>query len=91
MSINTNDSTEIKELHWMMDMLTNVDVGLIVLDASHMIQMWNRFMEDHSGILESEAKYKNIFGLFPELPQEWFEHKINSVFTLQCRAFSTWE
>jgi diguanylate cyclase len=91
MSINTNDSTEIKELHWMMDMLTNVDVGLVVLDASHMIQMWNRFMEDHSGILESEAKYKNIFGLFPELPQEWFEHKINSVFTLQCRAFSTWE
>lgn len=75
----------------MMDMLTNVDVGLIVIDASHEVQMWNRFMEDHSGILENEAKYKNIFGLFPELPEEWFRHKINSVFTLQCRAFSTWE
>lgn len=75
----------------MMDMLTNVDVGLVVLDASHEVQMWNRFMEDHSGIIESEARHKNIFGLFPELPEQWFKHKINSVFTLQCRAFSTWE
>ena len=75
----------------MMDMLTNVDVGLVVLDASHKIQMWNRFMEDHSGILESEAKSKSIFQLFPELPEAWFRHKIDSVFTLQCRAFSTWE
>jgi diguanylate cyclase len=87
----TNGNTEISELHWMMDMLTNVDVGLIVLDIFYDVQMWNRFMEDHSGIIESEAKHKNIFSLFPELPEAWFKHKINSVFTLQCRAFSTWE
>lgn len=81
----------IKELHWMIDMLTNVDVGLLVLDSSYCVQMWNRFMEDHSGIVEIEAKYKNLFSLFPDLPEIWFKHKIDSVFLLKSRAFSTWE
>ena len=82
---------EIKELHWMIDMLTNVDVGVVVLDASYKIQMWNRFMEDHSGKTENEARSQNIFNLFPELPEAWFKHKIDSVFMLKTRAFSTWE
>ncbi len=75
----------------MMDMLTNVDVGLMVLDRSYCIQMWNRFMEDHSGITESDAKARKIFALFPELPENWFRHKMDSVFFLKSRAFSTWE
>ena len=75
----------------MIDMLTNVDVGLLVLDTNYSVQMWNRFMEDHSGITEAEAKHKNIFALFPDLPEIWFKHKIDSVFLLKSRAFSTWE
>ena len=75
----------------MMDMLTNVDVGLVILDTDYRVQMWNRFMEDHSGILESNARNKTLFDLFAELPEKWFKHKINSVFTLKSRAFSTWE
>ncbi|MCP4489308.1 MAG: hypothetical protein GY820_18650 [Gammaproteobacteria bacterium] len=84
-------AAEIKELHWMMDMLTNVDVGLMVLDKSYCIQMWNRFLEDHSGITESDARSRVIFTLFPELPENWFRHKMDSVFFLKSRAFSTWE
>ncbi len=75
----------------MIDMLTNVDVGLVVLDKSYCIRMWNRFMEDHSAVTESDAKAKNIFTLFPELPENWFKHKMDSVFLLRSRAFSTWE
>jgi len=87
----TNSALEIKELHWLIDMLTNVDVGLVVLDRDYSIQMWNRFMEDHSNISEGEAKFKNIFALFPDLPENWLKHKMDSVFVLKSRAFSTWE
>ncbi len=87
----TDHSLDIKELHWMIDMLTNVDVGLFVLDTNYCIEMWNRFMEDHSGISETEAKYKNIFTVFPGLPENWLKHKMDSVFFLKSRAFSTWE
>ncbi len=91
MSKSDSANHGIKELHWLMDMLTNVDAGLIVLDVSYEVQMWNRFMEDHSGIKENETRQQNIFELFPELPEAWFKHKIDSVFMLKNRAFSTWE
>ncbi|NVJ61232.1 MAG: diguanylate cyclase [Gammaproteobacteria bacterium] len=85
------DKAEINELHWMMGMLTNVDVGLIVLDPGYTIKMWNRFMQDHSGKSDNQAINKNVFEVFPELPEAWFKHKIDSVFLLRSRAFSTWE
>jgi diguanylate cyclase len=90
-----NDLTEpvsqIKELHWMMDMLTNIDVGMVVLDKQYSVQMWNRFMEDYSGVTETDARSNNLFKLFPELPNKWLKHKMDSVFILNSRAFSTWE
>jgi diguanylate cyclase (GGDEF)-like protein len=85
------EKQELNELHWMMDMLTNVDVGLIVLDSAYCIKMWNRFMEDHSGKADGQVKNNSIFEVFPEVPEAWFKHKIDSVFTLKSRAFSTWE
>ncbi|NVJ49594.1 MAG: diguanylate cyclase [Gammaproteobacteria bacterium] len=72
-------------------MLTNVDVGLVVLDSAYCIQMWNRFMNDHSGRSDKEVKGESIFDIFPEVPEAWFKHKIDSVFLLKSRAFSTWE
>ncbi len=91
MSITEAESLEINELHWMMDMLTNVDVGLVVLDSGYSIQMWNRFMQDHSGKMDNDVKDRSIFEVFPEVPEAWFKHKIDSVFMLRSRAFSTWE
>lgn len=85
------DKQEINQLHWMMDMLTNVDVGLVVLDSAYCIKMWNRFMQDHSGKSDRDAMNKSIFEVFPEVPEAWFKHKIDSVFMLKSRAFSIWE
>ncbi|WMS88338.1 GGDEF domain-containing protein [Pleionea litopenaei] len=91
MSRSELDKNEIDGLHWMMDMLTNVDVGLVVLDSAYCIQMWNRFMHDHSGKSDLQVKGMSIFDVFPEVPEAWFKHKIDSVFLLKSRAFSTWE
>ncbi len=86
-----NNVAELKEFHWMMDMLQNIDVGLVVLNKENQIQLWNSFMENHSGILSTNTRKKNIFELFPEIDQDWFQHKVDSVFQLQIRAFSIWE
>ncbi|MDQ7049569.1 MAG: hypothetical protein Q9M92_08505 [Enterobacterales bacterium] len=37
------------------------------------------------------TRKKNIFELFPEIDQKWFQHKVDSVFQMQTRAFSIWE
>ncbi|MCW9016783.1 MAG: PAS domain-containing protein, partial [Kangiellaceae bacterium] len=82
---------QLKEFHWMMDMLQNIDVGLIVLNQNNEIQLWNSFMENHSGMLGVNAKGQNLFKLFPDIPADWFKHKVQSVFQLKTRAFSIWE
>lgn len=82
---------QLKEFHWMADMLQNIDAGLVVLNRQFEIQVWNSFMENHSGILAPKVKDKNLFKLFPDIPEDWFKHKVESVFELKARAFTIWE
>ncbi len=82
---------DIKEFHWLMDMLQTIDVGLVVLDKEFTVKVWNSFMESHSGMTPLQTKDKLIFDLFPDLPKEWLVHKANSVFMLKNRSFMTWE
>lgn len=87
----TNDDAEMGSLHLIMQLLQTVDAGLILLNESLEIQLWNSFMENHSGIRTNEARGVELFSLFPKLPQKWLRRKIDSVFKLQSRSYSTWE
>lgn len=85
------ESEQLNELHWLMEMLHTIDVGLVVLDREYHIQIWNGFMENHSGLLPREVKGKNLFSLFDEIPVDWFKRKADSVFLLKNKAFTIWE
>jgi len=82
---------DIRELHWMMDMFQSIDVGVVVVDRRYTVQVWNRFMENHSGVRSSSIIGNNLFDKFPHIPVDWFKRKAESVFLLKSRAFSTWE
>jgi diguanylate cyclase len=90
-SITDNPAAGLQRLHLIMQLLQTLDNGLILLDSNYNIQMWNSFMENHSGISNSDARDRSLFELFPDLPQAWLKRKIDSVFKLQSRAFCTWE
>lgn len=79
------------EIHWLMDMFNTVDVGLVVLDRQYCVCIWNGFMENHSGLLPSAVKDKDIFDLFPSIDEQWFRKKTESVFVLKNRSFTIWE
>lgn len=85
------ETSQLNELHWLMEMLHNIDVGLVVLDRDYKVQIFNGFMENHSGYLPREVKDKVLFDLFEEIPQEWFERKAEAVFLLKNKAFTIWE
>ena len=82
---------EIREFHWLMNIIKDLEVGLVVLDGDNCIQIWNGFMESHSGRLAGEVRDQGLFSLFPDVDKAWFERKANMVFKLNNRAFSTWE
>lgn len=86
-----NDNTELREIHWLIDMLQNIDIGLIVLDRDFNVQVWNSFMENHSGLSPREAIGKSVLTLSDDIPADWLRKKIDTVFLLNSRAFTIWE
>ncbi|KMT66452.1 GGDEF domain-containing protein [Catenovulum maritimum] len=91
MTDSSQSSDQFKEMHSFMAMLQNLDVGLVVLDREYKIQLWNNFMESHSGLHPYEVREQVLFDAFPEINRDWFCHKAESVFQLNTRAFTTWE
>jgi diguanylate cyclase (GGDEF)-like protein len=80
-----------QELHWLMDILQNIDVGLVILDQDYNVELWNGFMQNHSAKGAKEVLGSNLFALFPELPVDWLKRKIESVKALHNSAFMSWE
>lgn len=71
--------------------IERVGFGIFVLDRSMKVLIWNRFMQDHSGVPAERVVGRSIFETFPELPRVWLTRKVESVFQLGSFAFSSWE
>ena len=82
---------ELNELHWMLDILQSIDVGVVVLDREYRIEVWNSFMESHSGLEPEEVQGQSVFRIFPEMDEAWFRNKVETVATLGTRTFTIWE
>lgn len=82
---------ELGDIHWLMAILQNIDVGLVVLDRDYNIQLWNSFMESHSGLSPQLVRGENLFEQFKEIPKDWFMKKAEPVFQLKTRTFTIWE
>ena len=87
----TIDEADANSFHWLVDMLESVEVGLVIIGLDFRVQAWNGFMEHHSGLSASKIRDQSLFDAFPDIPQAWLTHKVNSVATLNIRAFTSWE
>ncbi|GAB7527997.1 sensor domain-containing diguanylate cyclase [Pseudomonas sp. 3A(2025)] len=86
-----NEQIDIKELHWLLAVTQNIDVGIVVLDRDFTVQVWNTFMENRSGVVPFDAIGHSFFELFPEINRAWFSKKVENVVTLGTPAFTIWE
>ena len=87
----SNSEFNVRELHWLMDMIQTIDVGLVVVDREYKVQLWNSFMQNHSGSSSKKVIGKNLFQVFPDIQEDWFRRKADSVFMLKSPAFTNWE
>ncbi len=71
--------------------VSQINAGMVILDADCNIVFWNRFMEIHGGIPEDDVKGKNLFEVFPDLKGSGIKKKIDSVYLLKNFAFTSWE
>lgn len=87
----SSNNDMLNDFRWIMDVVQNIDVGLVLLDVDYEIKLWNSFMQNHSALGAEDAIGKNLFELFPEIDEKWFCRKIESVKLLHNSAFTTWE
>ncbi|WP_045856987.1 GGDEF domain-containing protein [Teredinibacter purpureus] len=87
----TDTQDFLNDFHWLMDVLQDIDVGLVILDQEFNMQLWNSFMQNHSAKTPDEILGHNLFEVFPEVPEAWFKRKAEAVFMLENAAFTTWE
>lgn len=82
---------DFNEFHWLLAIVQSIDVGVVVLDRDYRVEVWNSFMENHSGRTAQDAAERSFFELFPEVEEGWFRRKVDSVATLGTPAFTIWE
>ena len=82
---------DMRELHWLLDIVQCLDVGVLVMDRNFRVEVWNSFMENHSGLGADQVQGRSLFQLFPEIDRVWLERKVGTVLRLGTRAFSLWE
>ena len=85
-----SNSAELNELHWLLAIVQSIDVGVVVLDRDYRVEVWNTFMENRSG-LHPKGRGQTFFNLFPEVDEDWFRRKVESVMTLGTPSFTIWE
>lgn len=81
----------LEEFHWLLDIVQNIDVGVVVLDRDYRIEVWNSFMENHSGLKPENTYQQRFFDVFPEVDEPWFQRKAETVALLGIRTFTIWE
>ena len=72
-------------------MLKAINMGVLLVDQDCKVLFSNHFMSINSGRSSQELVGRTLFEAFPELPERWTRQKINSVFTLQNFAFTSWQ
>ena len=85
------DADDFKELHWLLDIIQSSNIGIVVLDRSLHVEVFNRFMQAHSGIHSQNAIGKSIMELFADLPEQWLWRRMQTVFELGIPVYTTWE
>ena len=89
--MNTDVMEELSRQHWLHDLLSSVEVGIVVLDRDFKVEVWNQFMENHSNLRPSQIVGKSLFEHFPEIEQDWLMLKAEPVFNLKSPVFLIWE
>ena len=85
------DADDFKELHWLLDVIQSSNIGIVVLDRALNVEVFNRFMQAHSGISSEKAMGRSIMELFADLPEQWLWRRMQTVFELGIPVYTTWQ
>ncbi len=85
------NSLSLSDWQWKHDLISSIQVGIVVLDRDFQVKVWNQFMQNHSNITEQEIIDTSLFEHFNEIDPDWFRAKAQPLFRLRSPAYLIWE
>lgn len=73
------------------ELLDSIEVGIVILNKQFEVEVWNKFMANHSGKRASSLLGTSLFEHFPEIDKQWLTAKVDPVFSLKSPVFIIWE
>lgn len=73
------------------ELLNSIEVGVVILDRTFEVKVWNKFMENHGGMRSVDIVGKSLFSQFSEIDEQWLRTKVDPVFNLKSPVFIIWE
>ena len=80
---------DIRSLDLDKKIISNIDNGIVILDDELNIYYYNRWLEIHTGLKESEVLYKKLDTVFESIKAKTLQRKIKSSLRLQTPTFYT--
>ena len=71
-------------------LVDQINVGILTVNVDGTVLQWNRFLHAHTGVAPGDVVGRNLYERFAELPRDWLERKLRSVFLLKNFAFTSW-
>ncbi|MFT4655789.1 MAG: diguanylate cyclase [Patiriisocius sp.] len=84
-------NTVVESAQWSNEILSSLEMGIVVVDKNFKVEVWNDFMQNYSQKEAKEVRGKTLFEHFPEIQKSWLERKCNPVFALATPVFIIWE
>jgi diguanylate cyclase (GGDEF)-like protein len=81
----------LESTQWLTGILSSLEMGVLIVNKDFTVEVWNQFMENHSGIDATTIVDKSLFTFFPDIHQSWFTRKCKPVFALATPVFMIWE
>ncbi|WP_087017763.1 diguanylate cyclase [Thaumasiovibrio subtropicus] len=81
----------LSEFHTLVQVINSVDAGIIVVDDSAKITVWNRFAQAYTGLNSDKVLGERLFDVLSDLPSSWMMDRIQQVITTGASGFSSWE
>ena len=84
-------SEHVSSSHVPAELLDSIEVGIAVIDRNFNVQVWNKFLENHSAKKANAIIGTSLFSHFPEIDEKWLRTKVDPVFNLNSPVFIIWE
>lgn len=69
----------------------HVNIGILAIDKNYTIALANDFIVDYTQRPKEDIVENNLFDVYPQLPKEWLERRINNIIQLKNSSYISWE